>query len=183
MIAVIDTCFIIDWARYRRKNILTKLFKLILIHEEVLAQIRSPITINFISNLLSQGVVKLYPWSSREEEAFNRLREEIVLDPRIPALERPDILCLIMAYMSNSILLSENKGILRVIAFHPKYSAIKVWTALEVLENAVYRGLLKINDIKNFLQLVKEYEEDTKHFFNRTRMNIIEMRIRKWLEK
>jgi len=180
---VVDTCFIIDWAKYRRRKILNNIFKLLLIHEEALAQIKSPKAVEYISQLLSRGIMRLYPWSSSEEEMYIKLRDEIVADPRIPALERPDILCLIIAYKTNSILLSENIGILRVTQFHPVYSKVRVWTSLEVLEQAVYKEVIKVNALEDFIKVVREYEIDTKHMFSRKRLKEALERVEKWLKK
>ena len=49
MLGVVDACFLIDWSRYRRRELLASLFEAILVHEEVLAQLRSPSAIDFAS--------------------------------------------------------------------------------------------------------------------------------------
>ena len=152
MIGVVDACFIIDWCRYRRRELLERLFSVLFIHEETLGQLRSEKTITYVSDLLAKGKLRLYPWSHSEEDEYLRLRSEIVVDPRIPSLERPDMLCLIMAKRLNAILLSENIGIHRVIEFHSKYSNVVVWTALETLENIVYKGFLNVHSAEDFLR-------------------------------
>ncbi len=134
MIAVLDACFIIDWSSYRNKHLLEEFFKTMYIHEEVLRQVRSPVAIEYLGRLFTSGVLRLYPWSNTEEKEFNKLRDEVTRDPRIPSLERPDIICLVMAKTLDSVLLSENLGIHRVVQFHPRYRGLRLWTSLELLE-------------------------------------------------
>ena len=183
MRGVADACFLIDWSRYRRRDLLEKLFNLILIHEETLLQLRSPPAIEYTSSLLASGLLRLYPWSSDDEKQYNKLREEVSLDPRLPSLERPDLLCLVIAHRTGSILLSENLGVLRVTQFHPLYSRVKVWTSLEVLENSVYSGLTDIDSLDEFLEIVREYEEDARHIFNKKRLDTVAKRVSEWLRR
>jgi hypothetical protein len=183
MLGVADACFLIDWARFRRRELLASLFEAILIHEEVLAQLRSPSAIDFASRLLARGALRLYPWSEAEEELFIKLRDEVALDPRIPSLERPDLLCLVIAYRAGASLLTENLGVLRVVQFHPTFSRVTAWTALEVLEHLVYGGLAEVRSVEDFLGIVSEYCEDTKHVFSSRRMREVVERVRTWLAK
>jgi hypothetical protein len=178
-----DACFLIDWSRYRRKNILERLFDLLLIHEETLLQLRSPPAIEYVSSLLASGLLRLYPWSPDDERQYSRLRDEVSLDPRIPSLERPDLLCLVIAHRTGSVLLSENLGVLRVTQFHPLYSRVKIWTSLEVLENSVYNGLISIGSVDEFLGTVREYEEDARHIFNKRRLDAVTRRVGEWLKR
>ena len=183
MIGVIDTCFLIDWSRFRRRNVLKKLFNLLLIHEDILRQIKSEETIEYTSRLFAEGILRLYPWSEIDEREFINLRNQVSSNSRIPSLERPDILYLIIAYNNNAILLSENLGIHRVVQYHPKYSRVKVWTALDVLEQAVYSNVIRINSEEEFLHIIKEYVLDTYHSFRKKRIESSLNRVRKWLTK
>ncbi len=61
MLGVVDACFLIDWSRYRRRELLASLFEAILVHEEVLAQLRSPSAIDFASRLLARGRAEAVP--------------------------------------------------------------------------------------------------------------------------
>jgi len=183
MLGVIDACFIIDWCRYRYRGLLEKFFSTLFVHEETLEQLKSERSITYISELLAKGILRLYPWSHREEDEFLKLRSEIASNSRIPSLERPDILCLIMAKNLNATLLSENVGIHRVVEFHKEYGNVIVWTALETLENLVYKGLLNISSTNEFLRYVKEYEYDTGHIFKSSRLENSLRRLKSWLEK
>ena len=181
MIGVIDTCFLIDWSRFRKREILEKLFNVLLIHEEVLRQIRSESAIEYVSELFTKGVLRLYPWSNMDEKEFIILRSQVSSNSRIPSLERPDLLCLIMTYNSDAVLLSENVGIHRVVQYHPRYSHVKVWIALDVIEQSIYRGLINVDSEEDFLSIVKEYELDTHHSFRKNKVRSATERVREWL--
>jgi len=180
-IGVVDACFIIDWSRYKRRDRISNLFDIIYIHEEVMDQIRSIRAVEFTAQLMRLGVLRIYPWSRIEEEEFTRLRNEVLSNSRIPALERPDLLCLIIARTLEAVLISENIGVHRVVQYHPEYMHLRVWTALEVLENLVYRGAISVNSTDEFLDILKEYEEDTLHKFRSDRVNSVLRRMREWL--
>jgi len=183
MIGVLDACFIIDWSKYSNKSLIQELFDIIYIHEETLAQLKSEDSIQLISNLLSKDKLRIYPWSDLDEEKYAKLRDEISGDPRIPSLERPDLLCLIISHDINGILLSENTGIHRIVNFHPEYRKVEVWTAAEVIENLIYKGLIKISSPEDFLTFIKEYEDETRHKFKSERIIKCLERIRKWQGK
>jgi len=183
MIAIIDSCFIIDWSKYRKKHLIKNLFDLIYIHEENLSQLKSFEAINFTSDLFNSNILRLYPWSMRDEDEYIRLRNELTLNSRIPSLERPDLLCLIIAKNTNGILLSENTGIHRVTQYHPRYMSVKVWTAIETIENMIYHGILEITNINEFKEYVNEYENDTGHIFKSKRINEAIGRLSLWLKR
>jgi len=39
--AIADTCFLIDWARYRHRDVLFKLFKTVFVLETILREVKS----------------------------------------------------------------------------------------------------------------------------------------------
>jgi len=47
--ASVDTCFIIDWARYRRAELLERIFDRILLTEHVLREVKSERTITLLT--------------------------------------------------------------------------------------------------------------------------------------
>ncbi|RLG52018.1 MAG: hypothetical protein DRN99_07960 [Thermoproteota archaeon] len=48
MIAVCDTCFLIDWARYSRRELVFKAFRRLLTPKQVLDEVVSERTLEFI---------------------------------------------------------------------------------------------------------------------------------------
>ncbi|MFQ6063360.1 MAG: hypothetical protein ACE5J9_09350 [Methanosarcinales archaeon] len=82
----------------------------------------------------------------------------------------PDLLCLVAAKESESILLSENIGVIRVCEFHPDYVNIKVMTSLDLIEQLVYENEIRVSSISNFLDEIKLYERETGHKFSKKRL-------------
>jgi hypothetical protein len=58
---------------------------------------------------------------------------------------------------------------------------VTAWTALEVLEQMVYRGLVEVGSVEEFLNVVSEYCEDTRHVFSGRRIKDVIGRVRAWL--
>ena len=59
-IAVCDTCFLIDWARYRHRDIFFKLFKVVYVSEDVLKEIVSEDTLQFVANAMIKRSLVLF---------------------------------------------------------------------------------------------------------------------------
>ena len=61
MLGVVDACFLIDWSRYRRRELLASLFKAILVHEEVLAPAQIPFSYRLRLTPPGQGRAEAVP--------------------------------------------------------------------------------------------------------------------------
>ena len=169
-VAVADTCFLIDWSRYSRRDLIYRLFKRVFIHEDTLNQLKSERALETIVRWIGGGFAGLYPWTKGDEEEVEELRALVRSNHRIPMLERPDMVALVAAKRGGMVLLSENTGVLRVCQYVPEYMAIKVYTALEVLEGLVLDRVIDVDRVEEYLDLIKEYEEETKHRFSERRI-------------
>ena len=141
--AIADTCFLIDWARYRRRDILFKLFRTVFVPEQVLNEIRSENTIAWVARSLAEGVLALYTPSHDEVEEAHRLIELSHLHPQMPSMELPEALCLVVGRRRGHIVLTENRAALLAPRLLEEYSGVHVWRALEILLEAVRRGVLR----------------------------------------
>jgi len=165
LIGVVDACFLIDWCRFRRRELIKEVFERLYVDEEVLAQFRSEAVLELIARWMGEGFLTLRAWSTLDEEELGRLRAIVESNTRIPTLERPDLKSLVSARKMNAALLSENLGVLRVCQYVPSYTQVKVYTALDVLALIV-----KAKGEPKLRQLIAEYEEDTKHRFSSRRV-------------
>ena len=181
--AVLDACFIIDWARYEKRELLKSLFDRAFIHRDVLNQLVSERAISLASKWLGEGFLAIYPWMDSDEDVALRLISQLSAMPEIPMLERPDVLCLVIALRTRSCLLTENKGILRAVEFHPDLSDVKVLTAIDILESLVIEGILQINSIDDYIAEVRAYEAQTGHIFSRKRLDESRERVISWLRR
>ena len=180
--AVADACFLIDWCRYAHWQLLEHLFQRIYIHAEVLDQLVSEPAVKLASTWLGKRFLVLYPWMEEDEQLAQQLTREIVAHPQLPYLERPDVLCLVIALRTGAPLLSENTGILRACNYHPRLTQVQVLTALDVLTLLAERGHLPIASTQDFLNHVRAYSEQTGHVFSEARIKQAVARIERWLQ-
>ena len=168
--AIADTCFLIDWARYRRRDILFKLFRTVFVPEQVLDEVRSETTVAWVAHGLAEGSLALYTPSHDEIEEAHRLIELSHLHPQMPSMELPEALCLVVGRRRGYIVLTENRAALLAPRLLSDYSGVIVWRALEILLETVRRGVLE-PDCSNPRRLFDEYSSDTLHIFPSRALN------------
>ena len=154
--AVADTSFLIDWARYSKRDLLFQLFQLVWIPEPVIAEVKSTTTLEWLSQSLAKGRMALLPEFAEFREAALRL---VSISRRYPVrgLDYPEAYCLSVAEARGLIVLSENGG---AYSAQFLYSSAKVWRAFDVLAELARRGLLTKDD-------VLKYQEETGHRFSK----------------
>jgi len=162
MIASVDTCFLIDWSRYSRRDVLERLFDYCYITEDVLDEIRSDATVAYVASLLAKGFLVFYPFKRELEPLVRRLVDISARDPRVRALDPPEAYALAIGIREGAVVLTENRGVLNLVALYPEYGSVRVWRSLEVLKEAYIRGL--IGDLEGELE---RYERETGHRFPR----------------
>jgi len=158
--AIADTCFLIDWASWRRRNLLFKLFKTVFVPESVLREVRSERTIEWIATSLSSGSLSLFT-ETPDVIAFARsLVERSKLLP-IRGIDLPEAICLAAGKMRNYIVITENRGALMAAEILEELSGIKVWKSLKLIAEGLRKSLVK----DDFKEVFAEYEMDTGHRF------------------
>ena len=167
MIAIADTCFLIDWIRYRRREILFQIFDVVYVPEEVLREIASENTLKEIVYYLSQGKLILYtPTRDVIEEAY-RLMNFVNSLKWVRTIELPEAICLAIGYLYGYVVITENRGAIQVPEIIPGYSRVKVWKSFEILKEAILKRLIPVSNVEDIEHIFHEYEEDTKHYFPR----------------
>ncbi len=162
--AVADTCFLIDWARFRRRDLLFRLFKTVFVPEDVLNEVRSEGTIAWISSALSKDYLALYTPSQDEVNEARQLIEESRLRPQIPSVDLPETICLVIGRRRGYVVLTENRGALLIPKYVREYSEVTVWRSLEVILAAILEGVVKV-DCSRPDEVFNEYSRDTLHIF------------------
>lgn len=161
MICSIDTCFLIDWARYRKKELIGKIFKKGFITEEALEEIETESTLKFVSKLLEEDFLIIYPLKIEVRGTIEKLIDISIKDDRIKAIDPPEAFAFAIALKENCICLTENKGILRLVELYDEFSKVKVWRSFELLKQMDEKGLIK------FEEELKNYSIDTGHEFRK----------------
>jgi len=165
LVCSIDTCFLIEWSRYRKRELLTKVFNYGYITEDILAEIKSEQTLEFASKLLSSGFLVIYPFKRELEESVRKIIETSIHDPRIRIIDPPEAYALAIGLREKCIVLTENKGVLRLVELYHNDFPVTVWGAYELLKFLYKKGY-----INNFWEELKNYTHDTHHMFPRRKL-------------
>ncbi len=168
--AIADTCFIIDWARFRWRDLIFKLFTTVFVSEDVLREIRSEHTIAWVAGSLSKDELSLYTPSSQEVSEARQLIEESRLRPQLPAIDMPEALCLVTGRRHGYVVLTENRGALLAPNYIPEYREVTVWRALEVIKNLMFKELIPV-DCRDLGKPFEGYSQDTLHLFPSKSLN------------
>ncbi|MCU7787828.1 DNA-binding protein [Pyrobaculum sp. 3827-6] len=154
--AIADASFLIDWARYGKRDLLFDVFEVVWVSEPVLAELHSEGTVMWVSENMARGRIALFPELPNYREEALRLME---LSGRYPVrrLDYPEAYCIAVAGDRGFVVLSENGA---AYASQHLYARARVWRALEVLGELARRGLVGRDDF-----LI--YERETRHKFPR----------------
>jgi len=160
LIAVCDTCFLIDWARYSRRELVFKAFRRLLTPKQVLDEVVSERTLGFIVGEMAKGRAVLYePLPPVLDEASRLIRFSIEAE-FARRIDLPEAICLAVARNTGYTVLTENTAALTLPRILRDYSGVKVWRALELLKEAHRRGL-----IEDFKRELENYCKETKHTY------------------
>ena len=165
MIGVADTCFLIDWARFSLRDLLFKLFELVVVPEQVLAEVRSESTLLWIAREMGRERLQLFTPTPRQLEEASRLVRISYTIPGIRRLDMPEAVCLVMGREHGYVVLTENRGAIMVREAIPELSGVEVWRSLEVLRECLVRGLVEARGEEDIRDLFRRYERETLHVF------------------
>lgn len=172
MFAAIDSCFIIDWASYGRSDILCEIFKRVFISTEILDEIKSKKTLDMIVDWIGKDYVALIEVSDDDPDVI-KLISEVGRTNGFPAIDHPEATALVLAKRAEiNIILSENKATISAVSLDD-FKGMKVWTAFEVIREAILRGLLPVNNPEDIKGYYMEYCRDTGHEFRKERWDDI----------
>jgi len=166
-----DACFIIDWTRWGRRDLLWRVFSTGFVPEPVLREVVTPTPLRALREWMVAGLLTVYPSSREAEDEAIRLILEMRRDPRIPRIDPPEALCVVVARRIGAAVLTENRGILRAYQLAPESLApAVVWNSLRLLAHLYATGLAEAG---SFAELVREYEDEVKHAFSRREVDAV----------
>ncbi len=161
---IADTSFIIDWAKYSRRDVIFRLFELIWLPEAVLAEVRSEHTIAWIAGGLASENMAIFPDLPEIRGEALKIMEVSRKYP-VKSLDYPEAFCLAVGRERKVIVLSENGG--AYVAQFTFLKGVKVWRAFEVLLELLKRGFVGKEDFYT-------YQSETLHRFPRRDMERLE---------
>lgn len=155
--SIADASFLLDWARYSKRDLIFRVFNLIWLPESVLAEIKSEPTISWLANNLAADRMAIYPEIRDVRDEALRIIE---LSRAYPArtLDYPEAVCLAIGKAEGFIVLSENGGAYAAQFIYLK--EVKVWRAFEVLLELLRGEFIEKSEFHR-------YQEETFHIFSR----------------
>ena len=160
--AIADTCFLIDWSSWRRRNLLFRLFTTVFVPETVLREVESEDVVEWIAGSLASGNLSLFTETPDILGEARHLVERTRLIPRVRGVDIPEAVCLVAGRRRGYTVLTENRGALMAASLLEEYRGVKVWRALEIIYELLRRRLIPA---ESPAAVFKEYEKETGHIF------------------
>jgi predicted nucleic acid-binding protein len=151
-IGVIDTSFLIDWARYSKRDLLSKVYDKIIILSKILDEIKSEITLIYV---VSEMEKQFFIYVDITSQIENRAMEIVNQSLKSKRVDLPEALCLAYAENFGYDVLTENMGAIRFPSLVKKIKAIDVLAEM-------YANCL-IDDLK---EEIENYMRETKHKYS-----------------
>jgi len=164
-VCVLDACFVIDWARWGRRDLHWRVFDLGFIPELVLREVSTPQPLRVMREWMTAGLATVYPSSRDLEGEALDLILRARRDPRVPRIDPPEALCAVLARRLKAVVLTENRGLLRAYELaKEEFAPAIVWNSLRLLAHLRAANLAVAS---SFVELVAEYEGEVKRVFSR----------------
>jgi len=167
MLAIADTCLLIDWANYRRRNILAELFHAIYVPEQVLDEVKSEGVLSWITTNFASGTFILFTPTGDIINEARRIIDIVAKTPWARKIELPEAICLAAGKILGYVVLTENRGAIMAREILPEYQEVRIYKSIDIIENAMIRGLIKVKDRDDIYRELEIFCEDTKHIFRK----------------
>lgn len=178
MFVAVDSCFMIDWSSYRKNEILLKIFKRIFMSTEILNEIKSKKALDMVVDWIGNDQIVLIELS-RDDPEITKIISEVNKIDNFPTIDTPEATALLLAKRGKiDNVLSENKATIAAVELED-FRNIKVWTAIEVIQEAIVQGILPATNAQDIEKYYQEYSLDTGHEFRKDKLD----KIIKTLEK
>jgi len=144
----------------------------------VLNEIKSQPALDMVVDWIGENYLALSE-ISKDDPEVTKLISEIDRINSFPTIDVPEATALLLAKRGNiENVLSENKATIAAVELQD-FKNIKIWTALEVIQEAITQGFLPINSTQEIKNYFEGYCEDTTHEFKKDKLE----RVIKDLEK
>jgi len=157
--AIADTSFLVDWARYGRRDLIFQFFDVVYVPESVLRELKYPPAVDWVAESMASDKMALFTETAELEEEARRIMAMGRGRP-LKRIDFPEALCLATGLRFGHVVLTENGG----AYFAPKVLGLNVavWRAFELLLETWRRGL-----VENLAAELRRYEEETLHLFRK----------------
>jgi len=161
-LAVVDACFLINWARFRQRMDLFRLFERLAVPAPVFVEVRSEPARLFVSSLLATRRLLLTPRLAKVDQLALTLFETINADPNLPVIDPPEAYALAFAKYVGAPMLTDNAAPKLATMFLEILRDVVVYDSLDVLVR-LYRG-------SRLEAKVREFMRDTGIIFSERRL-------------
>ena len=162
--AVVDTCFLINWARFSRRDLLRELFDRLFMPEPTFSEVKSEAALSLASEWLAKRFLVLTPVLPANEREVELLLRFVAEHPQLPSIDPPELYGFILAKRLGLPFLTDNKAPKRVALALESYSSVVVLDSLDVLKLAAETGSASL------AELVDAFTRETGFRFSRTRL-------------
>jgi len=160
--AVIDACFLINWASFSEVALLKNLFSRLFMPEVVFAEIKSAKARALSAEWLSERYLVLTPVTRLDENEVLEIMSLMAQYPSIPTLDPPELYAFVLAKRLNIPLLTDNKAPKRLVEVVERYKGVRVYDSLDVLVLATPKDRLK--------DVIEKFINETSFRFSRKRL-------------
>lgn len=167
MKAIIDTCFLVDWVDYKRRDILKLVFDEIILLSEIEKEISDQKARKNIRNWMDDRFMKFIRPSQRDINDAIELTTDSYLSTLIGEIHYAD--ALIVAHAKNTEIkniISENHAVIHLPLHHPLYRDVVVLTAGDVILHAAKKGNINVKSAEDFVNMLDEYQKETKRKYS-----------------
>ncbi|MCD6456564.1 MAG: hypothetical protein J7K81_07250 [Methanophagales archaeon] len=167
MKGVIDTCFLVDWVDYRRRDILKLIFDEVILLSEIEKEISDQKARKIIRNWMDERFMKFIRPSQRDINEAIELTTNSYLSTLIGEIHYAD--ALIIAHAKNTgikNIISENHAVLHLPEHHPLYMDVVVLTAGDIILHAAKMGYINVRSEDDFANILGEYQKETKRKYS-----------------
>lgn len=167
MKGIINTCFLVDWVDYKRRDLLKGVFDEVILLSEIEKEISDQKARKNIRNWLEEEFMKFIRPSQKDINDAVELTTNSFLSTLIGEIHYAD--ALIMAHAKNTGIknvISEDHAVIYLPQHHPLYKDIVVLTAGDIIFHAVKGGNIKVESVDDFVNMLDEYQEETKRRYS-----------------
>ena len=176
-LGVLDTCFIINWARFRLREDIKRIFRRVVLVEPVLGEVKDTAAITLIGEWLAANYATIYPLTSDLEAHARRLVEISITLGFAPIIDFPEAYALVVSLELGGVLVTDTKapkrlselvsrGVRRLVEvlrdFPYDLGSSRIMDAVDVL--------LRIYGKERLLEVADMYTRDTGIVFSRRRL-------------
>ena len=161
--AVIDTCFLINWAKFSKRDKLKLVFDRLFMPEPTFSEVKSDTALSLASEWLSRRFLVLTPIMPTDEPGIEAILRLVASRPELPSIDPPELYAFVLAKRLDIPLLTDNKAPKRISLASEEFSSVLVLDSLDVLKLVAERGL-------DLAELVELFMADTGFRFSKKRL-------------